>query len=332
MEAFLIIQTASIGDVILVTPVLESIHAAFSGAAIDLLVKKGNETLFTGHPFLRRILSWDKSCGKYKGLIHLIHGIRRNPYDHVINIQRFGSSGLITGLSKAKHTSGFTKNPFALFFTHRSKHLISKDGKAVHEVDRNLSLIDYLHIPILRRPVLYPSHSDEDAVKGYKGAEYICLAPASLWFTKQFPADQWIEFTDALAAGLVIYLIGSSQDRTLCQQILSRTHHPKVVDLAGKLSLLETAALMRDARMNFVNDSAPQHLASAVNAPVSTLFCSTIPAFGFGPLSDHSFIIETQEQLACRPCGIHGHPSCPEKHFKCALSIQTSQLLEKVSV
>lgn len=70
--------------------------------------------------------------------------------------------------------------------------------------------------------------------------------------------------------------------------------------------------------MNYVNDSAPLHLASAVNAPVTAVFCSTVPAFGFTPLSDFSKIVETKHELDCRPCGLHGFHACPKGHFKCA--------------
>ncbi|WP_239512993.1 glycosyltransferase family 9 protein, partial [Klebsiella aerogenes] len=63
---------------------------------------------------------------------------------------------------------------------------------------------------------------------------------------------------------------------------------------------------MKDAIMNYVNDSAPMHFCSAVNAPVDAIYCSTIPAFGYGPLSDKSYIIETKQPLACKPCGLHG--------------------------
>lgn len=63
---------------------------------------------------------------------------------------------------------------------------------------------------------------------------------------------------------------------------------------------------MHDAQMNYVNDSAPMHLASAMNAPTAAIFCSTIPEFGFGPLSDDSRVIQIQKPLACRPCGLHG--------------------------
>jgi heptosyltransferase-2 len=88
--------------------------------------------------------------------------------------------------------------------------------------------------------------------------------------------------------------------------------------MAGKLSFLESAALMKHAVMNYVNDSAPLHLASATDAPVTAVFCSTIPAFGFGPLSSNSRVIETIEDLECRPCGLHGYKVCPRGHFKCA--------------
>ena len=69
--------------------------------------------------------------------------------------------------------------------------------------------------------------------------------------------------------------------------------------------------------MNYVLDSGPLHICSAMNAPVTAIFCSTSPAFGFGPLSDISIVVEPQEKLSCRPCGAHGHKKCPEGHFKC---------------
>jgi heptosyltransferase-2 len=103
--------------------------------------------------------------------------------------------------------------------------------------------------------------------------------------------------------------------------------HTRITNLCGQLSFLESAALMRDARMNYVNDSAPLHFASAMNAPVTAVYCSTIPGFGFGPLSDQRFVVETRETLDCRPCGLHGFKACPLGHFNCAHTINAGQLL-----
>ena len=93
-----------------------------------------------------------------------------------------------------------------------------------------------------------------------------------------------------------------------------------VMNLAGDLSLLQSAALMKGAVHNYVNDSGPLHLASSMNAAVTAFFCSTTPDFGFGPLSDNSTIKQV-ENLECRPCGLHGYKKCPKGHFKCGNEI-----------
>lgn len=323
MKKFLIIQTASIGDVILATPLIEKIHHSFPDAGIDFLVKKGMEGLFTEHPVIHELLVWDKSKRKYRNFRDLVLKVRNNRYDIVINIQRFTATGILTVLSGAKTTIGFKKNPLSLFFTKRIEHIIRND---IHEVQRNLELFDDTTASGRVRPKLYPTEADTTKMAPYKTGQYYTISPASLWFTKQFPAEKWIEFIIRIDPLFRIYFLGSAQDKSFCDRIIQSSGHPWSMNLAGKLSFLESASLMKDAKMNFTNDSAPMHLASAVNAPVTVIFCSTVPAFGFGPLSDDSFVVEINEPLYCRPCGLHGFPACPEKHFKCALTIRPDQL------
>jgi heptosyltransferase-2 len=124
-----------------------------------------------------------------------------------------------------------------------------------------------------------------------------------------------------------VYLIGGPEDHALSSEIIEQTDRETISNLAGKLTFLQTAALMKKARMNYVNDSAPLHIASAMNAPVTAVFCSTIPGFGFYPVSDQSYIVETDIDLDCRPCGLHGYSTCPEGHFKCARTIDSKKLL-----
>jgi heptosyltransferase-2 len=154
---------------------------------------------------------------------------------------------------------------------------------------------------------------------------YRCIAPASVWATKQVPAEQWQLLITALLhkhGNDNIYLLGGPGDFELCEQLIkSSNRNPRIINLAGKLSFMQTAALMKTAQMNYVNDSAPLHIASAMNASVTAFFCSTVPEFGFGPLSDNKFIAEVTG-LPCRPCGLHGHSSCPKKHFRCALDLK----------
>jgi heptosyltransferase-2 len=328
----LVIQTASIGDVVLATPVVEKLKAFFPAARIDFLVKNGMEQILTSNPKISRVLVWDKSEKKYQHLREVIQTVRERKYDLIVNLHRFASSGLITVLSGASVTLGFKKNPFSLFFTRSVKHSISADPKkSRHEVVRNLSVIDFVTDDKRDFPVkLYPTRADFAKVSQFKTKRFICVAPTSLWFTKQYPVEKWIGFLREVDPEIVVYFLGAKSDRDTCDTIIKASGHQNSLNLSGKLSFTESAALMKDAAMNFVNDSAPLHFASAVNAPVTAIFCSTVPAFGFGPLSDDSMVIETDEALPCRPCGLHGFKSCPEKHFKCALSIKKEKLLARI--
>jgi heptosyltransferase-2 len=327
LKKILIIQTASIGDVILSTALAEKLHAFFPEAQIDFLVKKGMEALFSGHPYIKKVLVWNKKKDKYLNLFRILLLVRHNRYDAVFNVQRYSSTGIIAGLSGATYRAGFDKNPLSFLFNIRIKHLIGKEALGLHETQRNQRLITRLTDAVASRPALYPEPKDFETVSKYKSNPYVCIAPASLWFTKQLPAEKWIELIQKFPSELNVYLLGSKEDSELTTKIKTTSGRDNVTDLSGKLSLLESAALIKDAKMNYVNDSAPMHIASAMNAPVTVIFCSTIPEFGFGPLSDRSTIIQTELNLACRPCGIHGYTTCPEKHFKCAQTISINSLL-----
>jgi heptosyltransferase-2 len=312
----LVIQTAFIGDAILATAVLEKLHAHFPNSAIDFLVRKGNESLFVGHPFLRNVIIRDKSLGKFRSLGLVLRKVRAMRYDVVVNLHRYASSGFLAGFSRARHVCGYDKNPFAWRYDHRVPHVIGTALGSPHEVERNQSVIAHLTDSTASPARLYPSKADFEAVR--MDGEYICIAPASVWFTKQWPAEKWVELIQKTDPGIDVFLLGGPEDRECCASIALASGHPRVQVRAGLLTLLQSAALMAGAAMNYVNDSAPMHLCSALDAPVTVVYCSTVPAFGFGPMSSRSFVLETSEKLDCRPCGLHGFKACPRGHFRCS--------------
>jgi heptosyltransferase-2 len=318
VNRILIIQTAFLGDVILATPVISELKRCYPEVQIDFLVKKGNEALLANNPKLNRVYTFDKKSGKLKSILELVKTFRKEKYDLVINLHRFGSSGLIAGLSKGKKRYGFKKNPFSFLSTKTFDHII---GNGTHEVERNLSLIQEFGANKLVKPELFPSEVDFSEISKYKTEEYYCIAPASVWFTKQLPKHQWIKLIQQIDPGKKIYLLGGKEDFELCEEIKTESEGSNIENLAGQLTLLQSAGLMKDALRNYVNDSGPLHLASAVNAKVTVFFCSTVPDFGFGPLSDDAKIIEVKN-LECRPCGLHGFDACPLVHFKCAELIE----------
>ncbi|MFZ1687543.1 MAG: glycosyltransferase family 9 protein, partial [Flavobacteriales bacterium] len=190
MKQFLVIQTAFLGDAVLATAVLEKLHGFHPDAAIDLVVRKGNEGLFHGHPFLRTLFVWDKGNNKTRNLFRLIGDLRGTRYDHIINCQRFFSTGLMTVLARASEKIGYDKNPLSFLFSRTVKHVIG-DGR--HEVERLNVLIEHLTDKSRPLPKLYPAKSHEGEAHGHMSTwphghmDYVCIAPASVWFTKQWP-------------------------------------------------------------------------------------------------------------------------------------------------
>lgn len=325
MKKILLIQTAFTGDVVLATPVLEKLHKFYPEAEIDFLVRKGNESLLKDHPFVKEVLIFDKKNEKLRNIFRLLLKIRKKKYDLVVNMHRFASSGILAGLSGAKERIGFDKNPFSFLYTKKVKHEI---GTGKHEVRRNLELIEGITNTLPERMKLYPADNDRKHISYHLNqGPFVCMAPTSVWFTKQWPEEKWVELIKLIPAKYKIYLLGGPDDSKACESIRKRAGRDNVANLAGQLSYLQSAALMEKATMNYVNDSAPMHFASAMNAPVTAIYCSTVPAFGFGPLSDNSRIIETSEKLTCRPCGLHGYRVCPELHFRCALTIEAAKVM-----
>jgi len=348
MHRILVIQTAFIGDVVLATALLQNLHAAYPSATIDILVRQGADELFTDHPYINEVHVWNKKKNKYQHLFQIIQSIRRIKYDVVINVQRYLATGIITVLSGAKKTIGFDKNPLSFLFSEVVKHQFGAAAEAagagggaaaqnsnsasLHETSRNHALLASLTTAPVAKPALYPSAANFAAVQKWQGAPYICMSPGSVWETKKMPAQNWIDLINAVPTNYTIYLMGAPNETALCAEILSGSLRGGVVNIAGQLNLLEAAALIKAAHLNYVNDSAPMHLASATNAPVAAIYCSTIPAFGYGPLSDTQFVVETLEHLPCKPCGLHGKKLCPLGHFNCGHTITTAQLLAPLSL
>jgi len=146
MHKILIVQTAFIGDVILATGLIESLHQAFPESKIDFVLRKGNESLLKSHPFVNKLYVWDK---------------KKNKFSNLINLQRFFSTGLITLFAKSKNKRGYNKNPLSFCYHKKSEHIIGKK----HETYRNFSLIDDLKNIQYQKPNLYFTEEENQKVQ-----------------------------------------------------------------------------------------------------------------------------------------------------------------------
>lgn len=326
MARLLVIQPAFLGDLILTLPLVGRLREAFPEAELHLLVRQGIEPLLYQHPWQLHLWTWDKS---WRSWWQLQRALGRYSWEGIFVVQRFFRMGLLGRSLPARWRITYDKNPLSFLYTYRVKH---RFAAGLHETERVLALLKPLGIPaaLPPRPWLFPPAEAHEKVAPYtRKTPYLVVSPTSRWPTKEAPFALWYRFLEQVPKDFTLYLTGLSADRARLNPLTQA--HPHCYNLAGQLSLPELTALVQRAYRTFTVDSALTHIASAVGCPTTTVFCATVPAFGFGPLAPDSTIVETAEALPCRPCGLHGSPTCPKKHFRCGHTLRPEVLLATLS-
>ena len=332
----LVVQTAFIGDVILTLPLVEQAHDFFRPADVDMVVVPRAADVCRNHPDLHDLVIYDKRGADrgVRGFIKLIRLLRSRQYDLALVPHRSLRSALLVALSGIPLRVGFRTLAGRLFFTRSIPR-----RSDLHEAERNLSLlagVGIRDVP-LSLPHVHPSSQDEEQVRRFlstigvqDNTPVAAIAPGTVWNTKRWPHERYVALAGLMAqAGFHVLIIGGPEDEELSRQIAELGDNPRVHSVAGPLSLLQSAEVIRRSRILVANDSAPVHLAVAVGTPVVAIFGATIPAFGFAPYGPHDSIVEVRG-LSCRPCSAHGGDNCPIKTFECMLTITPERVWNRV--
>jgi heptosyltransferase-2 len=127
-----------------------------------------------------------------------------------------------------------------------------------------------------------------------------------------------------------VILLGSADESDLCRTVADRIRHlqpgARVLNLAGKSSLSESAAVLDRCAVVLTNDSGLMHLAAARKRKLVAIFGPTVSQFGFFPVGTDSIVLEERD-LRCRPCTHIGLPVCPRGHFRCMNDIPVSRVV-----
>jgi heptosyltransferase-2 len=156
----------------------------------------------------------------------------------------------------------------------------------------------------------------------------IVIAPGARHFSKRWPEEYFSELIQRLFAktGWRTVLVGGVEDQSVIENILRQLPEGIAVSAAGKITLLETAALIKQSKMMISNDSGLMHLGAALNVPLLAIFGSTVEELGFFPNSPKAVVVENRG-LYCRPCSHIGRRDCPEKHFRCMREISIDKIM-----
>lgn len=329
----LIIQTAFIGDAILTLPLIQVLKNSFSNSSIDVVAIPRTSEIFTSHPAVSRVIQYDKHARDkgIGGFVRLYGLLRSVQYDLVIVPHRSLRSALLSKISHAPFSIGFDRSA-GRFLLHCLVHY----DPTIHEVERNLSLLEPLGIKSELKilPRLYPSEQDIqyidsiiDSLRLNNTQEVIAIAPGTVWNTKRWPKERFAEVSKRLIEQkYAVVLIGGKEDALLCEDVKTMAGGGCISNFAGKLSLLQSAEFIRRCKILISNDSAPAHLSMAVGTPVVAIFGATVPEFGFAPYGPEDIVVEIKG-LECRPCSIHGGKKCPIKTFDCMMQISPQNVL-----
>ena len=315
MTSSLVIQTSFIGDTVLTTPLIAELARR---GPVDVVTTPASAGLLTNHPGIRAVVPYDKrkSDRGVRGFLRLAGRLRAFSYEAAYMAQGSMRSAALAVAAGVSRRVGFSTSAGRWLYSDRVEY---RDD--LHHAARLLRLArpDPSRETEVR-PRLYPGIPERGAVDRFLALHgaldpdrpLIALAPGSVWETKRWPF--YADLARALAPRAHIVVIGSREDADAAAGVCAAAETS--LNAAGVLSLLGSAELIRRCQLLITNDSAPQHLASAVDTATLTIFGPTVPNFGFGPLARRSATMGI-DSLACRPCDRHGPRRCPLGHWRC---------------
>lgn len=328
-KKILIIQTAFPGDAILTLPLIQEIKKTYTNAIISVLCIPSTKIIFEHSKSVDRVVVYDKKEKQksLKDFLKLIYTLRKERYDIVISPHRSLRSGLIAYFSSSKSRIGFSNSACKYLYNKRIEYISTE-----HEVKRNLNLLekDYQKWNNIFPEISIPDkilQNIQKILETHRANDFIAIASGSVWETKKYPVKYWIEVINYLnTIGYTIILLGGDSDKEILKCIEKKDN---IISLIGKLSIVESIGILKKARLLIANDSAPTHMGMIAGIPVLTIYCSTVPEFGFYPYNMNSSCVGIK--IDCKPCGIHGYKKCPQNHFNCGNKLFSSLIIDKIN-
>lgn len=304
----LIVKLSSFGDVLHALPTLEAVRTVYPTAHLTWLVEAAYAPLLEGHPALDEV--WPaprlKPGAIFRGanpglLAGLIRRLRASYFDLVIDLQGLLKSAVWVSLARSPRKLGYDRTREGSYRV-LTERLEPYDREA-HAVLRYLNLAHHLGAPV--EPPRFRLGLDRDLdiaplLPDDRGNGLVVLHPGARWASKLWPANAWAGLGSWLSRGhgFTVAITGSTGDQGLAQKILRQMRDP-AIDLTGRTSLAELAAVLRQARGAVTTDTGAMHLAAALGTRTVALFGPTAP-WRTGPFGPGHEVARLG--LMCSPC------------------------------
>lgn len=353
----LLIRLRSLGDVVLMTPLLEVIKQVHSKAFLAVLVEHPFSEVLYKHPSVNQLLelrssksvplpappaeSGSMTCSSRIELhsrIEALRFLRQARFEVVWNLHGGTTSAGLTALSGARFRIGSAQ------FRHRRAYnvLIPSTGDLLgrqkhHTVEGTLAWFDWLYgnsqTEVRSSPPLtlvVDEMSRSGAQEKLKAAgvnpqkPYVVIQPAAVFETKEWLADRFAAVADFIVTrGFQVVLTGSSLERPRLERVQS--HAQTALAILSELDIRELISVIAGAVFYLGNDSGPAHLAAALKKPSVILFGSS-NSVAWGPWKNDGRVV--QNPYDCNPCP--GYRCLKFKEPECIKSITVDQVKRAV--
>lgn len=325
----LVVKLRHHGDVLLTSPVIQVLKNHAPHVDVDTLVYEDTREMLTEHPAISQVFGIDREW-KHQGVfrqgaaeLKLLRALRARQYDLVIHLTDHPRGAWLTRLlgprySVAPRAQGIDGGRDSRWWKKSFTHTFPLPRATLrHTVESNLDALRRLGIYPAepeKKLVLVPGEAAEKkvlglmALHGIEHKRFIHIHPTSRWFFKTWPSANFAQLILELGkSGIRVVLTAAPapNERAMIAEIKNLLKAP-VVDLTGSLSLKELAALTGHARAFVGVDSAPMHMAAAMQTPTVALFGPSSEAL-WGPWGVvHRIVASTEPRHSCRPCNNDG--------------------------
>jgi heptosyltransferase-2 len=317
----LILQSAWLGDSLLTLPLARELKSILPDCRVTVLTLPQSRALFCDSPYVDEVVLDDKRGANQgpRGAWRLAQDLRRRKFDLALIPHRSLRSAILARLAGIPRRIGSSASAGRWLLTDAVPFTW-----LMHDLERNLALLQPLKPDIRPRPdeSVFVARDDRAtqsiAVRlrdeGVAPQDRLVgLHPGSVWATKRWLPERFAALARGLRAeGLRVVLVGGESDRELCGRI---AEEGGALDWSGRTDLMELKALMGRMAFFVTNDSGPMHMATGMGVPTLAIFGPTTRELGFFPYGAGHRVVE--QDLACRPCSLHGTKTCPTGHFLC---------------
>lgn len=316
-QKLLIIRFSSFGDIVQCMGVPKAFLQSFPSAEIHWAVRSDFKTLLQGHPHIHKVWDYDRKTG-IAGLWAFIQELKRAQFTHVYDAHNNIRSRIISLFLRSNYFIRRSKERLKRFLLFRfRKNLLPRPFVA------QKSFVDPLgqwgvvtDIPTAPQFFIDKTLFPKNAVPF---DSYIALSPSAAWELKRWPVNYWKKLIE-LASDQNFIILGGPED-TFCSELVLKGQEHRIINLAGRLSLMESCSVVERAKLLITNDTGLMHVADQLGIPMISFIGPT--AFGY-PASPKSHVLEID--LSCKPCSKDGRGRCRNSTYKkCLRDISPEQ-------